>query len=152
MRNDIEPRKEEILGWIAEDRSKAEIAKLLCCRVGTLQNALSRMGIEYNGNKGSRGRKSDKKYKSAEVYMTGDTYISSHRLKLKLIRDGVKEHRCEVCGTTEWMGNPVPVELDHIDGNRYNNDLSNLRIICPNCHAQTDTYSGKNVGKYGDVM
>ena len=110
------------------------------------------MGIQYDGNKGSKGRKVDKNYKSAEEYMNSDMYISTHRLKNKLIRDGVKKHQCEVCDSTDWMGKPIPIELDHIDGNRFNNDLTNLRIICPNCHAQTDTYSGKNVGKYASVM
>ena len=45
------------------------------------------------------------------------------------------------------MGKPIPLELDHIDGNHYNNELINVRIVCPNCHAQTETNSGKNVGK-----
>ena len=44
------------------------------------------------------------------------------------------------CGITEWMGNPLPFELDHIDGNRSNNCLDNLRMLCPNCHAQTETW------------
>ena len=144
MRNDIETRKNDILVWISENRSKAEIARILNCRVGTLQNALARMGIEYGGNKGSKGKESTA-YKSAHEYMASDQYVSTHRLKLKLLKEGIKEHRCEICKITEWMGKPVPVELDHIDGNRYNNDLSNLRVLCPNCHAQTDTYSGKNI-------
>jgi RNase P subunit RPR2 len=144
MRNDIETRKEEIVLWIAENRSKVEIAKLLSCRLGTLENALTRMGIEYSGNKGSKGRKVGK-YKSAEEYMASEQYVSSHRLKVKLLKENIKEHRCEICNITEWMGKSVPVELDHIDGDRYNNELSNLRILCPNCHAQTDTYSGKNI-------
>ena len=144
MRNDIETRKEEILGWISENRSKAEIARLLDCRVGTLQNALTRMGIEYEGNMSGKGRKAGK-YKSAHDYMASEQYVSTHRLKLKLLKEGIKEHRCEICNITEWMGKPTPIELDHIDGNRYNNDLSNLRVLCPNCHAQTDTYSGKNI-------
>ena len=42
---------------------------------------------------------------------------------------------------SEWMGKPIPLELHHKDGNHYNNDLSNLEILCPNCHAQTDNYS-----------
>lgn len=147
MRTDILDRKDEILIWIKENRSKAEIAKMLRCRPGTLQNAFTKMGIVYSGNKGLKGRKVDKKYLNAEEYARR-TYVSSHRLKLKLIRDGIKDHRCEVCGATEWMGKQIPIELDHIDGNHHNNDLSNLRIICPNCHAQTDTNSGRNVGKY----
>lgn len=55
-------------------------------------------------------------------------------------------NRCEVCGITEWMGRPAPLELDHSDGNSLNNQLDNLRLICPNCHAQTATYKGKNMG------
>jgi 5-methylcytosine-specific restriction endonuclease McrA len=147
MRNDIETRKEEILLWITENRSKAEIAKLLSCRLGTLENALTRMGIEYSGNKGSKGRKIDAKYLTADEYIKSN-YVSSHKLRVKLLRDGIKKHECELCGQNEWMNKPIPLELDHIDGNRYNNDLTNLRVICPNCHAQTDTYSGKNVGNY----
>ena len=144
MRNDIETRKDDILLWVSENRSKAEMAKLLSCRLGTLQNALNRMGIEYKGNMGAKGRKIGK-YKSAEEYMASEQYVSTHRLKVKLLRDGIKEHRCEICNSTEWMSKSIPIELDHIDGNRYNNELSNLRILCPNCHAQTDTYSGKNI-------
>lgn len=56
-------------------------------------------------------------------------------------------HQCEVCQNTEWCGKPIPLELDHVDGNPENNTRENLRLICPNCHAQTETYKGKNVGR-----
>ncbi len=72
---------------------------------------------------------------------------SSHKLKLRLISEGLKSHRCECCGITEWNGKPAPIELDHIDGDRHNNTIDNLRILCPNCHAQTDTYRAKNKKK-----
>jgi hypothetical protein len=55
-------------------------------------------------------------------------------------------HQCQVCGIAEWNGQPAPIEIDHIDGDWTNDDPVNIRLICPNCHAQTDTYKGKNVG------
>lgn len=82
--------------------------------------------------------------KPIDHYLTENSYCQSHKLKLRLISEGLKEHKCECCGITEWNGEPTPIELDHIDGNRYNNTIDNLRILCPNCHAQTDTYRGKN--------
>lgn len=56
-------------------------------------------------------------------------------------------HQCQVCLLSEWMSKPIPIEMDHIDGNPENEVRENLRLICPNCHAQTDTYKGKNMGK-----
>ncbi len=58
-----------------------------------------------------------------------------------------RPHQCEVCGLRDWRSDPIPLELDHIDGNADNNQEHNLRLICPNCHAQTATYKGANVGK-----
>ena len=93
---------------------------------------------------GLKGKKTDSKRLHATELLKKN-WISSHRLKKRLIEDNIKEHKCEICGITDWMGKKVPIELDHIDGNHYNNELSNLRIVCPNCHAQQDTNSGKNV-------
>ena len=57
-------------------------------------------------------------------------------------------HACQVesCRHSTWNGLPIPLELDHIDGKSNNNVESNLRVICPNCHAQTPNYKGKNMG------
>jgi hypothetical protein len=66
--------------------------------------------------------------------------VKSHSLKNKLIRGGYFERRCYGCGLAEWMGKPIPLELEHIDGVRTNQEISNLTILCPNCHAQTPTY------------
>lgn len=56
-------------------------------------------------------------------------------------------YACEVCGISEWNGQAIKLECDHIDGNPRNNVIDNLRLICPNCHSQTDTYKAKNKGK-----
>jgi hypothetical protein len=54
--------------------------------------------------------------------------------------------KCEVCAIIDWNGKPITLEVDHVDGNPYNNLPDNLRFICPNCHSQTDTYKNKNKG------
>ena len=54
---------------------------------------------------------------------------------------------CSVCKNKEWNNQPIPIELDHINGDASNNKLENLRLICPNCHAQTSSYKGKNKGR-----
>ena len=55
-------------------------------------------------------------------------------------------NKCEVCGISEWNGKSLSLEIDHIDGIHTNNNPNNLRIICPNCHSQTDTYKARNKG------
>lgn len=76
-----------------------------------------------------------------------DYEYSSNKLRKRLISEELKEHKCECCGLTEWLGEPIPLELDHIDGDHYNNLFENLKILCPNCHAKTPTYRGKNKKK-----
>jgi hypothetical protein len=58
----------------------------------------------------------------------------------------LRGHKCEVCNTSEWMGRPIPVEVEHKDGHSENDSPDNVILICPNCHAQTDTYKNKNKG------
>lgn len=69
-------------------------------------------------------------------------YCSS-KLKQRLIKEGIKEHKCEKCGRDDWDGIPIPLELHHINGDRNDNRLKNLQILCCNCHALTENHSGK---------
>ena len=147
LRTDILERKEEILQWIEINQSKAFMCKELKCKPETLNAYLKQMNIEYSGNMGGKGIKTSNQYKIAEEYAKG-TCVKSHKLKLKLIKDGVKEEKCELCKLAEWQGVKIPLELHHKDGNHFNNKLENLEILCPNCHATQNGNSGANMGRY----
>ncbi len=69
--------------------------------------------------------------------------MTREKLKQKLLNSGEK-YECKLCKINNWLGKNLSLHLDHIDGNNSNNDLKNLRFLCPNCHSQTDTYCGKN--------
>ena len=57
----------------------------------------------------------------------------------------LRGRKCECCGNTEWLGQPINLEVHHIDDNHQNNNLDNIQLLCPNCHSYTDNYRGKNV-------
>ena len=77
------------------------------------------------------------------ILQAGVRYNTSD-LRQRLIKAGILQARCAMCGQSEWQGAPIALELDHIDGDRENNLLINLRLLCPNCHATTPTYRGRN--------
>lgn len=80
----------------------------------------------------------------SEILVNGSTY-QSYKLKQRLVKEGIKPHRCERCGLNEWFGDIIPLELHHINGNNKDNRLENLQLLCSNCHAQTDNYRGRNI-------
>jgi DNA-binding CsgD family transcriptional regulator len=65
-------------------------------------------------------------------------------LKRRLLTDGLKPGWCATCGIEEWRGEPLSMALHHVNGDRLDNRLENLELLCPNCHSQTNTYSGRN--------
>lgn len=97
--------------------------------------------IVFNGNK--KRIKSEKR-KDIQELLTFGSKITSNALKNKLLSSGLKEYKCERCNRTEWEGEPIPLQLHHINGDNTDNRLENLQILCPNCHSLTDNYCGGN--------
>jgi hypothetical protein len=65
-------------------------------------------------------------------------------LKARLVKAGLKENRCEICGITDWLGELLNMQLHHRNGDGTDNRIENLQFLCANCHTQTDTYGGRN--------
>lgn len=76
---------------------------------------------------------------------------SSNILMERLIKLGIFPRACCRCDITHYHDVPAPLELEHIDGNHFNNNLENLTILCINCHSQTETYVGKNNRQQGNL-
>jgi len=85
-----------------------------------------------------------------ETYLIAD--LSHHRgnLKRRLLREGLKDNRCERCGISDWLAAPLSLALHHINGNGRDNRLENLQFLCPNCHSQTENFAGRNARRNGN--
>ena len=79
-----------------------------------------------------------------EDYLTNKVPIQSYKLKNRLLRENILSQKCSSCQAEDWLGQPIPLELDHVNGDNKDNLLTNLRLLCPNCHALTPTYRSKN--------
>jgi Zn finger protein HypA/HybF involved in hydrogenase expression len=117
----------------------------------TIKSKVKKFGIDcshFSGQGYLKGKNHDWARKvSLEDIFNGECYTSSHRLKNRLIKEGVFERKCYKCQNREWLGQPIAIELEHIDGKHENNSKENLTLLCPNCHAQTESYRGKNKSK-----
>lgn len=81
--------------------------------------------------------------KELQRFLRGEV-VGRHHLKMHLVR--IHGWLCMECRNTEWRGKPIPLELDHINGDAGNCMPENVRNLCPNCHAQTPTHKARNKG------
>lgn len=96
----------------------------------------------------NEARYSHPKYTLEEILVENSQYTNMTKLKDRVLKAGLLETKCAICGITDWNNMPLVLQLDHINGNNRDNRIENLRLLCPNCHSQTETFSGKNATRY----
>lgn len=152
--------KEEFEKAIQQSRSIAETCRHLGVKpcggnYRIVHNAIEKYSLDishFTGQGWNTGLKFKPfKEKPIDDILVSDSSYQSFKLKRRLLSDGLKLHICEQCGLTEWQGSPIPLELHHINGNNRDNRIENLLLLCPNCHALTEYYRGKNKVSRGGV-
>lgn len=124
----------------------AQASAKLGLHFNTFKRIAVKLGV-YNPNQSGKGTKKDMSLKSIsldEILKGEHPSYQTYKLKNRMLKEGILDNICSECGISEWNGKSISLELDHIDGVRTNHKLENLRLLCPNCHSQTDTYRSKN--------
>lgn len=113
----------------------------------TYKKAIKYFNIDtshFTGQGWLKGKTHNYNTRNLKDILIKGNYENSHSLKNRIIKEKIKERQCENCKLRLWKNLPIPLELHHIDGDRKNNLLENLQLLCPNCHALTNNYRGKN--------
>lgn len=123
-----------------------------CSKIGIHFNTFKKRALKLGCYKPNQGRKdckkiwvSERKIPLNEILEGRHPQYQTFKLKKRLYESGLKKNKCEKCGLNQWNNKAIECELDHIDGNSKNHSIENLRILCPNCHSQTDTFRAKNI-------
>lgn len=109
--------------------------------IRTLKKYISKYGISADHFDPSEARKRKPKVFAKDI-LNRETCTAS--LRRCILRENLLEYKCSICGLDSWLGKKLSLSLDHINGDRKNNQLSNLRWLCPNCDSQQTTYRGRN--------
>ena len=147
--NNKEFTKEQIEDAISKTKSMIEAARYL----NISRDKFKKLAQQYNlfvPNQSGKGISKKKIYTDKEIFSNQGCVVSSSVLIKRLKQ--IREWKCDCCGLTEWMGKPLSLEIHHIDGNRYNNNLDNLQILCPNCHSLTNNWSSRNQKGYSKTQ
>lgn len=138
--------EEDLINSVKSSKSYSEVCrKLGLVDVGgnlkTVRRKIENLNLDtshFTGQLWNKGGRSKAAIPLKNLLKPNTRY--STKLKDRILDEGIKERQCECCGNTEHMGKPIPLQLHHIDGDRSNNQISNIQILCPNCHSLTDNF------------
>ncbi len=140
---------------VKESYSYAQVIKKLHLRVAgsnydTVKRKISELGLDISHmtgqgwNSGERFTPLRKSTPLSEILVEHSKFVNANHLKERLLGEGIKTYKCECCGNSEWMGRPIALELHHVNAVKDDQRIENLMLLCPNCHACTDNYRGRN--------
>jgi len=143
--SNIKYTKEFLEPIVAKSKSFADVCRYsnIVPRTGSQTHIAKRIKFyqidtsHFLGKAWMRGTNHIKTFRPVSEYLVNGSKIKSSVLLSKLLKCGIKKNMCEICQRTEWCDQPIPLELHHLDCNHTNNELSNLQVLCSNCHSLT---------------
>ena len=143
---------EQLIKAVQENKSIAGVIKQLGLKPAggnyqTVNNKIKELNLDishFTGQGWNIGLKfNPKPIIPIDEILVKDSNYQSYKLAKRLIKEGYKERKCECCNLTEWLGEPIKLELHHINGCHTDNRLENLQLLCPNCHSYTENWRGR---------
>lgn len=146
--------KETIVDAIKNSSSKSDILRNIGLKInsGNFQTLekycklyeIKLDHIKFNFKLNSTKNGFQKKVTNKEIFIKNSKRNNNNLIKKRILEGNLLKNECEICKISNtWMNKPIVLQIDHKNGNRFDNRLENLRFLCPNCHSQTETFCSK---------